>query len=291
MSQLLQAILFPFMHTFHFGDGDAPAVEAPATEPSVAPESTDTPTDEPAKEEAAAPKVFTEEEVQAQINAKAAEIRNRYERKLEKARIEAETRAKVMQEVAAKQEVQDAPREEDFADYSDYLKAVARYEVKQELAQEREQQRNQEAQRSQQSEQARKAELEEALMEKGVNKYPDFEEVAESTGELLRTKGLKFSQAMLGALLEADNSQDIVYHLGKSPEEAERIARLPAYAQAKEIGKLEEKLSTPPKKSISKAPEPITPVSTGKASNDSALTDDLPIDEWMARRNKQARGR
>lgn len=291
MSKLLQAMLFPFMHTFQFGDGDAPAVEAPATEPSVAPESTETPTDEPENDEAAAPKTYTEEEVKALRDAEAAKIRNKYERKLEKARIEAETRAQVMQEVTAKQATQDAPREEEFADYADYLKAVARYEVKQELAQEREQQRNQEAQRSQQTEQARKAELEEALMEKGTNKYPDFEEVAEGTGELLRAKGLKFSQAMLGALLEADNSQDIVYHLGKSPEEAERIARLPAYAQAKEIGKLEEKLNAAPKKQISKAPAPITPVSTGKASNDSALTDDLPIDEWMARRNKQARGR
>jgi hypothetical protein len=290
MSKYLKALLFPFMHQFNFGDGEA-AVEAPATEPSVAPEPTETPSEDTENEEAVAPKTYTEEEVKALRDAEAAKIRNKYERKLEKARIEAETRAKVMQEVAAKTEPQDAPREEDFADYSEYLKAVTRYEVKQELAEERRQHREQEIQRVQQTEEARKRELEESLMEKGNQKYIDFEEVAEQTGEYLKAKNLKFSQVMVGALLEADNSQDIVYHLGKNLEEAARIAALPPYAQAKEIGKLEEKLNAQPKKQISKAPAPITPVSTGKASNDSALSDDLPIDEWIARRNKQVRGR
>lgn len=287
MSKMLKELLFPFMHQFNFGDSDAPA-----TEPSVAPEPTDTPTDEPENKEAVATKTYTEEEVKAQLDAEAAKIRNKYERKLEKARIEQETRAQVLQEVSAKQEVKDdEPRVEDFSDYSDYLRAAARYEVKQELAQERAKQQEQESQRSYEKENARKQQLAETLMENGHEKYRDFDEVAESTGDLLRSKGLKFSNAMMGALYEAENSHDIVYHLGKNPAEAERIASLPAYAQAKEIGKLEEKLNAPSKKSISKAPEPIDPVSTGKTSNDSALNDDLPIEEWMKRRNKEVRGR
>jgi hypothetical protein len=293
MSKLLQAILFPFMHTFQFGDGDAPAVEAPATEPSVAPESTDTPTDEPAKEEVVAPKTYTEEEVKALRDAEAAKIRNKYERKLKNVQVDEESiRARVMQEVAAKSaSTESEPREEDFADYGEFIKAAARYAANQVIAKEREEQKEKETRSKYEKEEARRDELSERLSDNGHDKYDDFDEVAESTGDLLRSKGLSFSNAMMGALLEAENSHDIVYYLGKNPDEATRIANLTPYAQAKEIGKLEDKLNAVPKKQISKAPEPITPVSTGKASNDSALTDDLPIDEWMARRNKQARGR
>jgi hypothetical protein len=292
MSKLLQAMLFPFMHTFQFGDGEV-AAESPATEPSVAPESTDTPTSEPENEEAAAPKTYTEEEVKALRDAEAAKIRNKYERKLKNAQVDEESiRARVMQEVAAKSTASESePKEEDFADYGEFIKAAARYAASQVIANDREEQREKEVKRSFEKEESRREELAEKLNDNGNEKYTDFDEVVASTGDLLRDKGLKFSQAMVGALFEAENSHDIAYFLGKNPDEATRIANLPAYAQAKEIGKLEAKLNAAPKKQISKAPAPITPVSTGKASNDSALTDDLPIDEWMARRNKQARGR
>jgi len=239
--------------------------QIPATETIVAPETTDTPTDGAENQEAVVAKTFTEEELKAQLDAEAAKIRNKYERKLEKARIESQTRAQVLQEVASQQESQpDAPREEDFTDYGEFLRASARYEVKQEMAEIRKQEQQREVDIKQQSEQSRKAELEEALMEKGNSKYSDFEEVAESTGELLKSKNLRFSTAMLGALLEAENSQDIVYHLGKTPEEAERIAKLPAYAQAKEIGKLELSLSAKKPVKTSNAPEPVKPIEGGK---------------------------
>jgi hypothetical protein len=293
MSKLLQAMLFPFMHKFQFGDGDAPAAETPATESSVAPESTDTPTDEPVKEEAVAPKTYTEDEIKALLDAEAAKTRNRYERKLKNVQVDEEAiRARVLQEVAAKSAAtEDEPREEDFTDYGEFIKASARFAANQVIAKERENQKENETRSKFEKEQSRRDDLAEKLDDNGHEKYHDFKEVAESTGDLLRSKGLSFSPAMMGALLEAENSHDIVYFLGQNPDEALRLANLTPYAQAKEIGKLEDKLNAAPKKQISKAPAPITPVSTGKASNDSALTDDLPIDEWLTRRNKQVRGR
>jgi hypothetical protein len=285
MSKLLQAMLFPFMHTFQFGDGEV-AAETPATEQSVAPESSATPADVPENPEAVAPKTFTEDELKAQLDAEAAKIRNKYERKLEKERIAAETRAQVLQEVAAKPVPKDdEPRVEDFTDYGDYLKAAARYEVKQELAQERANQQEQESKRSYEKENARREQLAEKLTENGYAKYPDFEEVAESTGDLLRSKGLKFSNAMMGALYEADNSHDIVYHLGKNLEEAERIASLPAYAQAKEIGKLEAKLAEKKPIKTSNAPDPIKPIEGGK--NLTKKLEDMSYEEMLEHDRKR----
>ncbi len=266
--------------------------QIPVTETIVTPEPTETPSAETEDKEAVAAKTFTEAELKAQLDAEAAKIRNKYERKLEKARIESETRAQVLQEVAAKSEPKDdEPRVEDFADYGDYLKAAARYEVKQELAQERAKQQEQESKRSFEQENARREELAEKLAENGYAKYSDFEEVAESTGDLLRSKGLKFSNVMMGALYEAENSHDIVYHLGTNPEEAERIAKLPAYAQAKEIGKLEAKLLDKPALKTSSAPEPIKPVGGAKAitETDPEKMTDKQFAEWRKRQIK-ARG-
>jgi hypothetical protein len=286
MSQLLKAMLFPFMHQFHFGDGDVSA-ETPTTEPIVAPESTDTPTDEPVIEEAVATKTYTEEELKAQLDAEAAKIRNKYERKLEKARIEQETRAKVMQEVATRDASDSEPKVEDYDNYADYIRDLTRWEIKSE----REMEAQAKVQASKQSEQQRKDERFAEITEKGNEKYPDFEDMPAQTADLLKTKGLAFKSAMVDTLIETENAADIVHYLYTNPDEAERIAKLPAYGQAKEIGKLEDKLlNATPKKPISKAPAPITPVGTGKASNDS-LNDELPIEEWLARRNKQVRGR
>lgn len=284
MSQLLKAMLFPFMHQFNFGDGDV--AQTPVAETIATPEPTETPTGEPEIKEAVAAKTFTEEELKAQLDAEAAKIRNKYERKLEKARIEAETRAKVMQEVAAKPEpTEDEPRVEDFTDYADYLKAHTNYAVNKALAAERAKQQEESNKRSYQAEESRKAQLAEALMENGHEKYPDFDEVAESTGDLLRSKGLKFSNAMMGALYEAENSHDIVYHLGKHPEEAERLANLPAYAQAKEIGKLEAKLAIKQPVKTSNAPEPVKPIEGGK--NLTKRLEDMTYDEMLEHDRKR----
>lgn len=70
-------------------------------------------------------------------------------------------------------------------------------------------------------------------------KYDDFEAVAYD-------RNLQISDAMAQAIQTADNGPDILYHLGLNPAEAKRISKLPATTQAKEIGKLEAKLERNP---------------------------------------------
>ena len=74
---------------------------------------------------------------------------------------------------------------------------------------------------------------------------PDFDSV---TGN----PALPVTPTMANVIFESDVGPEVAYHLGTNPGEAARIAALPEYRQAAELGKLEAKLSQP-------APAPRTP--------------------------------
>jgi hypothetical protein len=58
---------------------------------------------------------------------------------------------------------------------------------------------------------------------------------------------------------------------------------------ARELTKLEFRLNQPAAaKPVSKAPAPVKPIGAS-GSADSDLRDDLPLDEWLRRRNKALR--
>lgn len=125
----------------------------------------------------------------------------------------------------------------------------------------------------------------EKTVSKADTKYDDFDEIV---GDL------QPNTPFVAAIMEAENGDDIAYHLGKNPDEAERIAKLPPLSQVREIGKLEAKfLATPPvqPKAPSKAPAPITPLA-GTAPVVSA--EPLPSDDdrtWIEKRSKQVHRR
>lgn len=264
-------------------------INTPATETNVAPEPEVTPAPEPEKIEEVAPKTYTEDEVKAIRDAEGAKTRQKYERKMEKQRIEAETRAKVTQEfLSSPVPAPDEPSPDNYTDYNVYLKDLARHEVKLELL---EQQKADEAnKRNQQyaSENERKQTRNAEIIERGNTKYEDFEDMPSKTAEHLSSKGLSFKAPMVDTLLEAENAQDIVHYLYMNLEEAERIAKLSPYGQAKEIGKLEDKLLQKPKPKPSNTPAPINPVE-GSASFAKKL-EDMSYTEMLERdKKRQAR--
>lgn len=285
MSKSLFAMLLPFLNfKLSFGDGEGGAAEPPAngtpsTEEIVEPSNDEgtQPEDKPAE-----PKLYTEEEVRKLRDDDAARIRNKLERKLERQRIEAETRQQVMQEVKQTQEIpKDKPSSDQFQTYDAYLEALADWKAEAKFAEVQNRQREQTAKQAEQEELRTRQEKQSDLLRNGEAKYEDFEEKVTSDKHV-------YSQPAYLAILESDISHDLIYHLASNPEEAEAISKLSPYAQAKEIGKLEDKLSSKPPKQISKAPDPIKPVTAGKA-NDGKISDDLPIDEWMKRRAKESR--
>lgn len=246
-----------------------------ATEENVAPpEKSET---ETASDEQPESKVFTQEEVDKIVQKRLQKL----ERKLERQQIEQETRARVQQEQQVQAPVDiPKPKESDYEVYSDYLEALSDWKVDVKLRQREIEQATRAQRESQKSAQEREAARQAELIENGESKFDDFEDV-------IKADRNEYSRAAYLSMLESDIGAELLYHLATNPEEGKRIAALPAFAQAKEIGKLEDKLLAKPAKKQSNAPEPIKPVTSGKASNDTVLSDDLPLDEWVRRRNKQ----
>lgn len=173
------------------------------------------------------------------------------------------------------------PKAEDFSDYGEYVRALAKFEakslVKAELTQ-LEAQRQDQAKAStwQQRAEAVKAEL------------PDFDQV-------MRTSSAPMTQAMAEAIRESEFGPKVAYHLAQNPEVAARLAQLSPLAAAREIGKLEASLSTtaanpPPVKKITSAPTPPTPVGSGRSTTgDPGKMSQADYMEWRKSALKEMR--
>ncbi|CAO3447867.1 hypothetical protein [Azospirillum argentinense] len=137
-----------------------------------------------------------------------------------------------------------APKPEDFPTYDAYLIAQAKHEFRQEAIQ-AERTKAQEQQASQVATNWR------TQVDTAKGKYADFEAVAFSA---------PISNSVAHMVAASDVGADLAYHLGKNPDEARRISALPPVAAAREIGRLETKLSTAPPPKSTQAPPPVPTV-------------------------------
>jgi uncharacterized membrane protein len=114
-------------------------------------------------------------------------------------------------------------------------------------------------------------------------KYDDFDEVAFDPA-------LPVTQSMYDAAV-GDNLGEVLYHLGKNPKEAARIAGMTPVQQVKEIGKIETILTLKPTKKTTNAPVPPTVVS-GNSSPPRKAEADMKRSElyalWEQQRRKEA---
>ena len=130
----------------------------------------------------------------------------------------------------------------------------------------------------------------------------DFAEV------VLGNPNLPVTDLMRDAILELENGPKVAYHLGKNPDEAARIAALPAIRVVAELAKLEARLEAlePPKPSsgterpkVTKAAPPARELSTSQVAVDpltaleerAAKGDTEAVREWQRIRNEQERAK
>ncbi len=166
------------------------------------------------------------------------------------------------------------PKLDQFQTYEEYVGALADFKAEQRiLSWQAEQRAREEAQQraSVQTEFQRRA-------ESFKSEAPDFDLVA-------LNPSLPVSDAMAEAINVSDVGPQVLYYLGKNPQEAARIAALPPIQAAREIGKVEVRISLPQPKTVSSAPKPVTPLDGGGSSR-SADPDRMTIDEWMRWRNQ-----
>jgi hypothetical protein len=169
-----------------------------------------------------------------------------------------------------------APRIEDFSDVETYAKAYAAHERENAIKEYKDQQQT----LASQTQQKALTESWDAKTAKADAKYEDFDEVV---GDL------KPNTPWAMAIMQAENGEDIAYHLGSHIKEAQRIASLDPVAQIREIGRLEAKLlAEPPKpKQASSAPAPITPVSGTGSGEAATLKEGMTYEQFVKVRNRQ----
>ena len=232
---------------------EAPAqADVPVTAPEVTATSESAQNEQPAK-------TFSQEEVDALVAKRLAKEQRKWERKLQQ---------------PATPAVPSVPREVPPADQFESVEAYAQA-LAEKRAAELLQQREAHQQQTQVLESHRDRE------ETAREKYDDYEDV-------VYNPKLAITPIMAQTIQASDMGPDVAYYLGINPKEAERIARLPAIAQAKEIGRLEAKIaSAPPVKRTTSAPTPISPVSARTTSTTLDTTDpraakQMSASEWIA---------
>lgn len=213
----------------------------------------------------------------------------RFERRLDKAyrkAADAEARAKLAEERFAElnkpSALEGAPKIENYDyDPDKFTEAMTKYATEQAG-------KKVEADQSRNAQERIIASLQsawESKVERAEDKYDDFLQVV---GEL------KPDNAFTAAIMDAENGEEIAYHLAKNEKEFNRIANLHPLAQAREIGKLEAKLQMQPVKPKvpSKAPAPIVPLAgDGATPGSDTPSDNDDMATWMKKRQKQVHGR
>ena len=236
----------------------APTQDVTAT-PEVAASSPEVAENQPVK-------TFSQEELDAAIGKRLAREQRKWER-----------------EQAARQAVPVAPKEmpsiDNFESTDAYAEALALKKAEELIAQ-----------RDRQKEQVEIVEAYGEREEKARDKYDDFEDV-------VYNPKLRITDVMAETIQHSDLGPDLAYWLGSNPKEAERIARLSPLMQAREIGKIEVRLSdNPPVKKTTSAPTPISPVTARSSGSPSHDTTDprsiktMSTSDWIeAERNRQIR--
>ena len=238
---------------------------------------------------------------QAKLNAKFAEMRrDRRDAKksAEEAKLEAarwKGRAEALAEIGQKKEeaaVQPAPtpperpKEEDFADYGAFVEALSDWKTDQKITQMEAKFAEKEAQRAQtESEKAR-----DTWVSQGKTKFKDFDAVVTKS---YKDGGPAVTATMAEVINSSEVSHELAYHLGKHPDESRRIAALPSLAQARELGRLEAKLtsSVPLKpKTQTDAPVPIRPIAGEGATAEIIDLEKMSEGEYIAHQNRREFG-
>lgn len=169
------------------------------------------------------------------------------------------------------------PKESDFEDYAEFVEALADWKTDVKLAKIESKQK-----------QSKEEEYFENWKEQGTKKFSDFADVVLRQP---RDGGPYISQAMADAIKLSPQSHELAYYLGKNKEESARISELSPLAAARELGKIEAKLSLPTPikaKKTTDAPAPIKPIgSEGSMVKDPAQ---MSMEEYYAYRSRQEFG-
>ena len=180
----------------------------------------------------------------------------------------------------------DEPKEDDFANAADYVKAVAKHAVEQDRKVRQADEARQQQERNQ-TELARKVQSDIAEAKKSL---PDFDDVMEDA-EIPNNAN---TAAVIRELQESDNGANLLYHIVKDKAQMDKLFAMSDRTKiARELGRIEARITSAPARSqatIPSTPQPIKPVSASRqaVANLPATDDDA---EYFRQREAQAAGK
>lgn len=153
------------------------------------------------------------------------------------------------------------PNQDDFDTYEEYTEALTDWKVEQRFKAKEEEERTSQLK----SEQEKTLKSHNERVQAFREKTSDYDEVIE--GLAAEVDDEPVSPAFEAILVNSDNGPEILYELAKDPEEFKRVNSLTPLNLAREIGRLESRLTSnsagtekKESKQVTKAPPPITPV-------------------------------
>lgn len=153
------------------------------------------------------------------------------------------------------------PKESDFDDYSDFVAAKAVWSYTRQAAEKEATSADEAATEARQREQAIKQQEKALLAEDWQRqatdakaRFADFDEVVAAPG--LFPEGNHLPDLIMGS----DSAAELAYSVAKDRDLHDRLVKMHPYEAARELGRIEARLSAPKPRLETNAPEPITPV-------------------------------
>jgi hypothetical protein len=196
------------------------------------------------------------------------------------------------------------PREEDFTDYKEFTRALARFEVRQERK--AEEQRQHEARTKE--EQTAHTEQRNTVIAEHNERLEDARDRFDDFDDVLAETKVQVTQWIGDAIMESDDGPDLMYYLAQHPDEAQKLNEMRPASALRQLERIAAKVSETSREGEAETTEAEAEVETSKpvarvpakpatpapirpirksAPTATGLSDDLPIDEWMRRRNAQ----
>ena len=120
-------------------------------------------------------------------------------------------------------------------------------------------------------------------IEKAINADPDFAEALENSNVVYSNDQLEIIQDTVDS---SDVGIDLIRYLAKNPDEQERLSGLSVVALARELGRLENKVTAALRPKPSNAPKPLDSV---RANASPSAPSESDTSKWIAWRNESQR--
>ena len=205
------------------------------------------------------------------------------ERELEYWRGKATTPAgEKTEKVETKPVVDGKPNPDSFETHAEYIEALTDWKIEQKEKAAKEQDQKTKLQTEQQN----LLEAHSERVKSFAKQTKDFDDVIAEVDDVIA------SAVVQELIVSSDNGPALMYELAKNRAEFERINKLPPLAAARELGRLESKLSEekkPEPKKIPKAPKPLEPVGKGSSGSVTKSPENMSQSEYEAWRREQMR--